>query len=322
MSSIEILGHRAYKGCYPENTLLAFDKAYEAGVHTIETDIQMTKDGVVVINHDATTGRIFDQDLVIAETDYSELANLRCKSTEYRNEKLPTLVDALEWAVKHPNVQLMIDIKFTNEKIILIKTLGDMLRVKNDVAYWQQRIVWGLWTLDWYQFGVETGVLKDFRFIVISLSLEIAKQFVEYSKRLDNDHYRLYGVSLHYVCSWITQFQKEWFPYLRKNGLKVYLWTVNSEPDFKYLCSLPIDGAITDDPVTARQLCQQYKKTPENTFKRPYFNSKEGFRFYGFIAVYKLVITLLFSPWSHYKILGKWSLAQLLFQILKLIHFL
>lgn len=52
---VEIVGHRAFKARYPENTLLAFEKAYAAGADVIETDLQMTSDGMVVVNHDSDT---------------------------------------------------------------------------------------------------------------------------------------------------------------------------------------------------------------------------------------------------------------------------
>ena len=49
--------HRGFCGKYPENTMLAFRKAVEAGVDGIELDVQLTKDGHVVIIHDETVNR-------------------------------------------------------------------------------------------------------------------------------------------------------------------------------------------------------------------------------------------------------------------------
>ena len=43
--------HRGFSGKYPENTMLAFKKALEAGADGIELDVQMTKDGQVVVIH-------------------------------------------------------------------------------------------------------------------------------------------------------------------------------------------------------------------------------------------------------------------------------
>ena len=49
--------HRGFSGKYPENTMLAFRKALEAGADGIELDVQLTKDGQVVIIHDEKVDR-------------------------------------------------------------------------------------------------------------------------------------------------------------------------------------------------------------------------------------------------------------------------
>ena len=45
---MKVIAHRGYSGRYPENTMLAFEKAVEAGCDAIEMDVQLTKDGEVV----------------------------------------------------------------------------------------------------------------------------------------------------------------------------------------------------------------------------------------------------------------------------------
>ena len=45
------IAHRGYKAKHPENTMGAFRGAVEAGAHAIETDIHLSKDGVVVLSH-------------------------------------------------------------------------------------------------------------------------------------------------------------------------------------------------------------------------------------------------------------------------------
>lgn len=52
----QAVAHRGYKASYPENTMGAFRGAVEAGAHAIETDVQLSKDGVVVISH---VGRLY-----------------------------------------------------------------------------------------------------------------------------------------------------------------------------------------------------------------------------------------------------------------------
>lgn len=50
--AFDLEGHRGTRGLAPENTLAAFRKALEIGVTTIETDMAVTRDGVIVISHD------------------------------------------------------------------------------------------------------------------------------------------------------------------------------------------------------------------------------------------------------------------------------
>ena len=48
----DLQGHRGARGLAPENTLNAFARALEIGVTTLETDLAVTKDGVLVLSHD------------------------------------------------------------------------------------------------------------------------------------------------------------------------------------------------------------------------------------------------------------------------------
>ena len=49
---VDLQGHRGAPGLLPENTIPSFAKAVEIGVHTLELDVVMTKDDVLVISHD------------------------------------------------------------------------------------------------------------------------------------------------------------------------------------------------------------------------------------------------------------------------------
>ena len=51
------IAHRGFSGKYPENTMLAFKKAIEAGADGVEFDVHLTKDGEIVIIHDERIDR-------------------------------------------------------------------------------------------------------------------------------------------------------------------------------------------------------------------------------------------------------------------------
>lgn len=83
MKKTKIYGHRGAMGEYPENTLLSFKQAIEQGADGLEIDVQLTKDGEVVVIHDerldrTTTGSGFVKDLTLNEIkQYSAGANFK-----------------------------------------------------------------------------------------------------------------------------------------------------------------------------------------------------------------------------------------------------
>lgn len=71
-----IIAHRGASAYVPENTLAAFQLAYDMGVTEIETDVQLTPDGVVVLCHDRTLARYGHGARVVEATPWAELATL------------------------------------------------------------------------------------------------------------------------------------------------------------------------------------------------------------------------------------------------------
>ena len=72
--------HRGFSGKYPENTILAFQKALEEGVDGIELDVQLTKDGELVIIHDESVDRTTDGKGLVVSYTLEELKKLDASS--------------------------------------------------------------------------------------------------------------------------------------------------------------------------------------------------------------------------------------------------
>src|ERR1051325_7542810 len=51
-NNFDIEGHRGCRGLYPENTIIAFIEAVKTGVNTLEMDVVVSKDGLLVVSHD------------------------------------------------------------------------------------------------------------------------------------------------------------------------------------------------------------------------------------------------------------------------------
>jgi glycerophosphoryl diester phosphodiesterase len=127
---------------YPENTLLAFGKAAEIkGLTGIELDIQLTKDGHLVVCHDERVDRTTDGIGEIRQYTLAELKRLRIDAGDGKYEQIPTMEEVLELLEDKLKEEFMLNIELKNsilpyegmeEKIInLVHRYG----VQNRVIY-------------------------------------------------------------------------------------------------------------------------------------------------------------------------------------------
>ncbi len=105
MVMITILGHRGFSSAYPENSLLAFEKAIEAGADGIELDVWLTRDGKVVIMHDETIDRTSDmrgrqKDMTLEDLKKADIG---------LEERIPTLEEVFKALPK--DVTINVEIK-------------------------------------------------------------------------------------------------------------------------------------------------------------------------------------------------------------------
>src|SRR5436190_1566404 len=100
--AIKVIGHRGAAGHAPENTFAAFDRGLAMGVDGVETDIRATRDGVLVLLHDATVDRTTDGSGAIAAMAWEEAqrldaaARFRGGAHEFGAQRIPRLDDFLD----------------------------------------------------------------------------------------------------------------------------------------------------------------------------------------------------------------------------------
>src|SRR5215212_1353200 len=95
-----IIAHRGNSAMRPENTLLAFREALTVGADLVEMDVQLTKDGQVVVLHDVTVNRTTDgegsvRDMTLAEVKKLEASFPAKFDSQYKGERIPTLRESL-----------------------------------------------------------------------------------------------------------------------------------------------------------------------------------------------------------------------------------
>ena len=92
-STVEIIGHRGSPREYRENTLPSFRRAFEVGANAVELDVHGTRDGVVVVHHDAATNSRPGDSGTVAVIAESSLPMLR--GVAVGTETIPTLGELL-----------------------------------------------------------------------------------------------------------------------------------------------------------------------------------------------------------------------------------
>lgn len=132
---MKIWAHRGCSQMYPENTLLAFGKAAELkGLAGIELDIQLTRDGQIVVFHDEKVDRTTDGRGELHSYTLAELKKLKIDAGDRKYEQIPTMeevLDLLEDKLKN-GLKLNIELKNSifpyegmEEKIVaLIRSRG------------------------------------------------------------------------------------------------------------------------------------------------------------------------------------------------------
>lgn len=101
----KIIAHRGYWQTEPattENSLKALENAQNLNIYGAEFDVRMSKDGMLVINHDEHHGT-----MEISETNFQDLEKLKLKN----GENIPTLKDYLEKGKKNSALKLIIELK-------------------------------------------------------------------------------------------------------------------------------------------------------------------------------------------------------------------
>ena len=111
-----IVGHKGYGDSAPENSLIAFQMAADAGLTHIEFDVRLTRDGVAVLANKDNLFRVSGVDINISETDYADLVDLDIASYHGNidfSQGIPTLEQALK-EVKRLNLRPQIELKSHN----------------------------------------------------------------------------------------------------------------------------------------------------------------------------------------------------------------
>lgn len=227
------IAHRGFSGIYPENTMLAFEKAIEAGCDGIETDVQLTKDGVAIICHDETIDRTTEGTGFIKDFTYEELKKINVKTKENcaaKNIKICTLEELLS-LLEHKNIILNLELK---NSIINYEGLEEIVIEKI------------------YKYNLSKNIiLSSFNHYSMIKCKEIDKEIktgILYGCNMYKSEEYCKTVKADAIHPYFYSVDREVVKNAHKNNIMVNPYTIDDEEDMIKMIQLGVDGIITNYP--------------------------------------------------------------------------
>lgn len=231
--------HRGYSGKYPENTMLAFRKAVEAGADGIELDVQLTCDGEPVIIHDELVDRTTDGKGRVKDFTLAELQKLDASyiyAGQYGRNPIPTLREYCEFVKDLPiitNIEM---------KTGVYEYLG------------MEEKVWAM--IQEYHLE-EKVIISSFNHFTILRMREIAPKlkygFLSETWIIDAGKYcHAHGVPCYHPL--FRNLTREVVAELKQYGLEINTYTVNTEEDVRDLVEKGVDTLIGNFPEMTRDV--------------------------------------------------------------------
>ena len=229
-----IIAHRGASGYAPENTLAAMKLAIRQKCDGIELDVQMTKDGKIVVFHDWSLQRTSNGCGEIKDITYEEIRELDAGSwfsEDFKGEKIPTLEEVLNLIPHELLLNIEIKAKASDNRGIEAK-VADIIekhnRYKNTiVSSFNHKCIK---RIKKHNCKIEIGILYE-GYIIKSLS------YIKES-----------GLCLYSCHPNYNYVNEKLVKMLKEKKLKIFAWTVNDLKEGNELKKIGVDGIITNYP--------------------------------------------------------------------------
>jgi glycerophosphoryl diester phosphodiesterase len=249
-----VFGHRGAAGTHPENTLESFRAAVASGVRYLEFDIHMTRDGEVVVAHDAHLKRACGLDRTIPEMTYAELATadagrmftLDGATFPFRDKgiRVPRLTEVL---AAFPKLRMIVEVKQIAPSVVApMLDVIDRARMRRSVLVASEHQE----PLDEIR-KLAPEIPTNFSYLESGL-------FIQAMGTRDTN-YRPPGNAVqipHRHESW-ELVTKESVDVAHRIGIEMHVWTVNEAAEMSELLDMGVDGLISDYPDRALEVVRR-----------------------------------------------------------------
>ena len=143
-----VIAHRGNSSVAPQNTRAAFEAAWRAGAALVELDIQLTRDGQVVVLHDDTVDATTDGSGTVADLDLVEVRALDAGTwfaPAFAGQRVPTFAEVLTWQAERPGIGLLLELKgaWTPEQVAPVTAAIEAAGLSDRVigqSFWPQTV--------------------------------------------------------------------------------------------------------------------------------------------------------------------------------------
>ncbi|MGV3764085.1 glycerophosphodiester phosphodiesterase [Parapedobacter sp.] len=234
-AEVKLFAHRGGAHEYDENTIGAFQETYNKGLRGYETDVRRTKDGQLVIFHDANLKRIVGNEEAIEDLTLAELKQLRTK----KGNEIPTLDEVLAFFSDKPWVYIEFEMK-TNKPMYDEKTLTAYCDELYEKVYAAMPP-----TSNYVLTSFDTRPLRYLKKTYPTVDLLLIKGAPLSQEVLDEAK----EMNIDRVGCNIDGTTRAMVKKAKKQGFKVSLWPGHSVADFLLGVSLGSDYLCSDVPV-------------------------------------------------------------------------
>ena len=232
--SIQVLGHRGGRYEIEENTMAGFKSACENGVRAFETDVRISKDGELVVMHDASLKRIADVDIKVEESTRKQLKKVVTKQ---------------------------------GNSVLFVDELVDYFRDRGDIAY----VEWEMKTRKYDESVLEEYCKKLYQMVMKNKPAVSLYVFSSFDERVLRQMKALYpevecklisssplseelvaqaeALGVRRIACKIEKTSRHDMKKAHEKGFVINLWPGGSVEDFMLALSLGADIACTDCPV-------------------------------------------------------------------------
>ncbi len=233
------IGHRGAAGYCPENTFVSFRQALQLGVDFLEVDIQMTKDGELVIIHDATVNRTTNGKGKVKDLTLKEIQALDAGSwfhPKFAGEKVPDFSEFLdEFAEK---TGLLIELKNPSQYPKIEEKVAEELKKRGLSSGEKAKIIVQ---------SFDRNSMIHFHQLLPAIPIGVLVKNRPINGIPNKDLYSFSSFAT-YVNPKITMVNRRLLRRIHRHGFKTIIWTVKKKKDAKRLKHLQINGIVSDYP--------------------------------------------------------------------------